>query len=184
MINEILIAGSFFIGSIFVQIAGTTFSDWRDNKRNIERIKIGHQNKINYMKSQFLFQEKVNYYKKWLKIMEEFKESIESSKKFDTSSKGIEKVSKMLNEIRHDSEMYVLREIQVKINSFFEIISEALDKLDKGRKEIDKGKRGLTGKKFDKHKKLNKKIYGEILKKYHPIKEEVISLIRKDLKTL
>lgn len=71
-VSDILLAGIFFILAIFVQVIGVIIADWRNHKRELERLKIEHHNKIDYLLSETFFKKKLEYFEKITKFIEEY----------------------------------------------------------------------------------------------------------------
>jgi hypothetical protein len=71
MFEDILLAGSFFIGGITVTIIGSLFADWRNHKRNLERLRQEHNYRVRYMQKETFFRKKLEYFERIAKAIED-----------------------------------------------------------------------------------------------------------------
>ncbi len=160
MINEVLIAGIFFLSAISVQIVGTNISDKRNHKRNLERLEEEHKNRISYMKKEFVFNKKIKAYESIIKLMKEefliYQENrVKKNKKME---ERLMQVVKKIGDTMVELKIYASEEIKREFMNYFF-----------GGIEIS-----------NRHKKENERI--ENLMEHNAKKSEIIKdLIVKDL---
>lgn len=101
MVNEIvtgiLIAGSFFILALIIQIVGTIFFDWRNHKRRLE-----------YIKKELFFNKKATFFERITKEIENRLNAYSELKVLILikNSKSEEKIKNIFDNLRNLEEMY------------------------------------------------------------------------------
>jgi hypothetical protein len=70
--EDLLFAGIFFLAAILVQITGVLIADGLNHKRTLQRLRIEHKNKVDYLASETFFKKKLEYFEKITKFIEDY----------------------------------------------------------------------------------------------------------------
>ena len=170
MLNEILLAGIFFLGGIFVQIIGTNLADKKNHERNIKRLEKEHENKIEYLKEEI-------FYKRKLEYCEGLTSKIEKTK---------ENTNKMIEDIKENKipeVEYLLGELAYGEYSLIFEVSDLLEKVDKFKSIQHKlGEQMIKTLKEKEKKKENIQILEEMFKEMIDTSNKIFAQMRIELK--